>query len=117
MAWYNVGPPSYKLVNITPSNYGEITTINPSEIVVIIQVNAILGAPHCNHSANFPTGIFLGGYRMYRECKDIGKTIGKTFSENQWETIGKSWFCMGFEGIYPLVSSNMACLKMDHRNR
>jgi len=31
-----------------------ITTINPSEIVVINQLNAILGAPHCSYGGQCP---------------------------------------------------------------
>ena len=44
---YNVVPPErYKLVNISPSNHGQITTINHSNKLVINQLNAIKRGPH-----------------------------------------------------------------------
>ena len=48
----NVGPPSYKLVYTPIFHYDYLPTINPRvnliEIVVINQLNAILGAPRNN---------------------------------------------------------------------
>ena len=44
---YNVRPPSYKLVNKSPSNYSYLRTINHSYRSYVHQLNAILGASHC----------------------------------------------------------------------
>ena len=43
---YNVRPPSYKLVNKSPSNYSYLRTINHSEIGVMFTNLAIERGPH-----------------------------------------------------------------------
>ena len=83
------GAPKIAKLVYSPSNYGYLRTINPSEIVVINQLNAILGAPHCRGISE-PCLITGGFFPAMADWEIPIKDGGVWKSKKLWENRGNT---------------------------